>query len=71
MAQPQSPTLRSDDDVDAKVAALVEADAHHALDYLCAHAADWPGGSKVSECLARRRRRRIAAGSKSAARRAG
>lgn len=70
MAQPQSPTLRSDDDVDAEVAALVEADARYALDYLCAHADDWPGGSEVVECLARRRRR-IAAGSRSATRRAG
>lgn len=70
MAQPQSPTLQSDEDVDAEVAALVEADALYALDYLCANADDWPGGQEVAECLARRRRR-IAAGARSAARRAG
>ncbi len=48
--------------------AVLDADVSAALDYLCAHAGDWPDGRDVAARISRHRRRSVAAG---AGRRAG
>lgn len=44
-------------EIDPSVVRLVDAAAQAALDYLCAHADEWPGGRAVAARIARHRRR--------------
>lgn len=73
MAHPQPATKANEvpfvdeDYVDPTVEAHIQADADAALEFLCAHADEWPGGRGVASRI-RRHRRRIAP---TAARRAG
>ncbi|MFN2505467.1 MAG: hypothetical protein ABR540_14780 [Acidimicrobiales bacterium] len=51
-----------DDDTEVEIdLAMLDADVNAALDYLCAHAGDWPDGREVAACISRHRRRSLAA----------
>lgn len=54
------PRVTADDDVDVDVDVLqrLDADVCAALEYLCVHANEIPGGTEIAECLTRHRRRR-------------
>ncbi|MGH9165318.1 MAG: hypothetical protein ACRDZW_07405 [Acidimicrobiales bacterium] len=57
MAQPNPADIDMDDtEVEIEIAVL-DADVSAALDYLCAHAGEWPGGLTVAARIARHRRR--------------
>lgn len=69
-ATPDEARFEEDDDdyVDPAVVASVQADVDAALEFLCAHAGDWPGGRSVAARIRRHRRRNTEA---EATRRAG